>query len=61
MLFPLYDLNPHRHFPLMTMLIIAINVTIMAWMGAQHDTTIIYQYGFIPKRVTHSSTGQPIT
>ena len=60
MLFPLYDLNPHRRFPLMTVLIIAINIAITAWLGAQRDTTIIYRYGFIPKRVTNLSTGRPI-
>jgi membrane associated rhomboid family serine protease len=61
MLFPLYDLNAHRHFPLMTVLIIAINVAITAWMGTQHDTNAIYRYGFIPARVTALRTGQPVT
>ena len=28
MLFPLYDLNPHRRFPLVTLLIIAANVVV---------------------------------
>ena len=31
-MFPLYDLNPHRRFPLLTVVIIAINVAVMAWM-----------------------------
>jgi membrane associated rhomboid family serine protease len=60
MLFPLYDLNPHRRFPVMTVLIIAINIAITAWLGAQRDTSAIYRYGFIPARVTKLSTGQPV-
>ena len=31
MLFPLFDLNPHRRFPLVTLLIIAVNVAVTVW------------------------------
>jgi membrane associated rhomboid family serine protease len=68
MFFPLYDLNPHRRFPLMTVLIIFVNIAITAWMyplpfiGQPRPARVaaIYQYGFTPLRVTKLSTGQPV-
>jgi membrane associated rhomboid family serine protease len=60
MLFPLYDLNPHHRFPLMTVVIIAMNIAITAWLGAQPSSEAIYRYGFIPARVSHLNAGQPI-
>ncbi len=63
MLFPLYDLLGHRRIPLVTVLIIAINFGVTAWMSsmpeARHDE-IAMEYGFIPARLTHVGNGQPI-
>jgi membrane associated rhomboid family serine protease len=63
MLFPLFDLLPHRRLPLATMLIIAINVGVTAWMWSQpaaRQNQIAMQYGFVPARLTHVGNGQPV-
>ncbi len=57
---PLYDLNPHRRFPWVTVLIIVANVAVMAWQGLQPSEWTVYHYGFIPKRVTELRTGKPV-
>jgi rhomboid family protein len=59
-MFPLYDLNPHRRFPWMTVLIILANVIVMVFEGVEPDEPTVYRYGFIPKRVTELRTGKPI-
>ncbi len=59
-MFPLYDLNPHRRFPWMTVLIIAANVVVMVFQGREPSITTVYRFGFIPKRVTEMRTGKPI-
>ncbi|MFO0788743.1 MAG: rhomboid family intramembrane serine protease [Pirellulales bacterium] len=63
MLFPLFDLNPHRRFPLVTLLIIAINVAVTVWtssLGAGRQTEIAFKYGFVPARLTHVGKGKVI-
>jgi len=63
MLFPLFDLNPHRRFPLFTLLIIAANVFVTAWMWSlpkARQTEITMEYGFVPARLTQMGRGQPI-
>lgn len=60
---PLYDLNPHRRFPWLTVLIIVANVAVtvlMATQGDERGAQIVYRYGFIPKRVTELRTGKPV-
>src|SRR3990170_8876653 len=56
MIFPLYDLNPHRRTPWITVLIILANIGVTVWMtqlpAAQVDN-VAAQYGFVPKRLTH--------
>ena len=59
-MFPLYDLNPHRRFPWVTVLIILANVVVMVFEGVEPSEQIVYHYGFIPKRVTELRTGKPI-
>jgi membrane associated rhomboid family serine protease len=59
-MFPLYDLNPHRRFPWVTVLVILLNVVVMVFEGIEPDTQTVYRYGFIPKRVTELKTGKPI-
>jgi membrane associated rhomboid family serine protease len=63
MLFPLYDLNPHRRIPWLTLLVIAINVAVMARMTGLNDraqSKIALHYGFVPARLTNVGQGQPI-
>lgn len=62
-MFPLYDLNPHRRFPWFTLLLIAVNFVVMAWVAslrAPEQVDVAYHYGFIPKRVTELSHGRPL-
>ncbi len=62
-MFPLYDLNPHRRFPLLTILIIAANVAVMLWvtsLGAQRAELVDYRYGFVPQRVSQLGSNQPL-
>src|SRR6476469_7709820 len=63
-MFPRYDLNPHRRFPLLTVVIIAINVAVMAWMTGMTDeqvNLIAFEHGFVPIRASQVNSGQPIT
>lgn len=64
MLFPLYVLNPRLSFPLLTLLIIAMNVGVTAWTSTlpELDQSIIaVDYGFVPARLTHLGKRQVIT
>jgi membrane associated rhomboid family serine protease len=61
MLLPLFDLNPHRRTPWLTLLIIAANVAATVWMTrlaprAQSATAL--QYGFVPARLTLVGSGR---
>jgi membrane associated rhomboid family serine protease len=63
MLFPLFDLLPHRRLPLATMLIILINVGVTVWMSSlpeQRQNQISMEYGFVPARLTHIGNGQQV-
>ena len=63
MLFPLYDLNPHRRFPWLTLAIIAANFAVTAWTTTlREDQTgkLALQYGFVPARLTNLGKGQPV-
>jgi membrane associated rhomboid family serine protease len=63
MLFPLYDLNPHRRFPLVTLLIIAANAAVMLWMWPLRDieqSKVAMRYGFVPARLSHMDRGREI-
>ncbi len=60
MFLPLYDLIAHHRFPWMTLLIIAINVAVLGSQGWQPSEKTVYEYGFIPKRVTELRTGKPV-
>ncbi len=62
-MFPLYDLIPHHRFPWVTVLIIALNVAVMGKLATLDPATteqVVYDYGFIPKRVSALSTGKPV-
>jgi membrane associated rhomboid family serine protease len=63
MLFPLFDLNPHNRFPIVTLLIIAANLAVMGWTGSLPDdkqNRIAMYYGFVPARLSHVGRGQDI-
>src|SRR5687768_8739286 len=63
MLFPLYDLNPHRRFPWFTLAIIGINVAVMAWMfglNEEAQQAVALRYGFVPARLTHLGDDKPV-
>lgn len=63
MLFPLFDLNPHRRFPLVTLLIIAINVAVTVWsssLSERQQNIVALKYGFVPRRLSHVGQGQVI-
>ena len=57
---PLYDINPHRRFPWVTVLLILANVGILASQGSGPSLETVYQYGLIPKRVSAVGSGQPV-
>ncbi|HVT26959.1 MAG TPA: rhomboid family intramembrane serine protease [Lacipirellulaceae bacterium] len=60
MLFPLYVLNPRQRLPVVTLLIIAINIAITAWttsLGEPNMSILAAKHGFVPARLTH--LGQP--
>jgi membrane associated rhomboid family serine protease len=62
-MFPLYDLNPHRRFPWMTLLLIAANAVVMFWMsgvGAKGANLAAVRFGFVPKRITDLNKGRPV-
>src|SRR4051794_18589124 len=63
MLFPLFDLNPHRRFPLFTLLIIAANFAVTIWMWPlpeAQQNQIAMRYGFIPARLKHMGSGKDL-
>jgi membrane associated rhomboid family serine protease len=60
---PLYDLNPHHRFPWLTVVIIAANVAVTAWMSTLGDarvSAIALRYGLVPERVSEIGSGQPV-
>ncbi len=63
MLFPLFDLNPHRRVPIITLLIIAINAGVTAWtwsLPTAQQQVLAVEHGFLPARLTAMGKGQPI-
>jgi rhomboid family protein len=63
MLFPLYDLLPHRRFAWITLLIIAVNVVVMGWLQQEGPRALLdtsFRYGFIPERVSQIGKGQAV-
>ena len=65
MLLPLYDKNPHRRFPIVTVLLIAANVFFF-WQsvsGPDQPTGFIrtvLEYGFVPARLTEIDSGEAV-
>jgi membrane associated rhomboid family serine protease len=62
-MFPLYDHNPHRRFPLMTILLIVANVWItwqMALVPPLRQAELSFEWGFIPVRLTRIDNPEPL-
>jgi membrane associated rhomboid family serine protease len=60
-MFPLYDLNPHRRFPWITVFVIAANVFVTLWMSGLSDIdmqVVASRFGVVPKRVSQVGSGQ---
>ena len=63
---PLYDINPHRRVPWLTLLIIATNIGVMVWLqrlplqapGTLDQLSVIARRGFVPQRVQQLSDPQ---
>jgi membrane associated rhomboid family serine protease len=63
MLFPLYDLNPHRRFPWLTLAIIGANFVVQLWMtnlNPKEYGEFALRYGFVPARLTAMGNGRPV-
>ena len=61
MLFPLFDLNPHNRFPLVTLLLIAANVVVAGFTLTQSEkrlNQVAMEYGFIPARLSQVGQGK---
>ncbi len=63
MLFPLYDKNPRARFPFITLLLILLNVFFF-WLSVEQGEVqyaeTIYEWGFIPARLTQVGEEQPL-
>lgn len=62
MLFPLFDRNPTRRIPWLTMLLIAVNLGIAFWMhgmGEEQTLDLLYEHGLVPKRLSQIDAAQP--
>lgn len=64
MLFPLFDRNPHSRWPVLTAVVIALNV-VCFWRsiesGAEDFVDVVYEHGFVPQRLTELDQPQPIS
>ena len=63
MLFPLFDRNPHRRLPIITLLLIAANVYFF-WRSTQAGpwpfAQAVYEHGFVPQRLSNVDQGAPL-
>jgi len=60
MLVPLYDLNPHRRWPWVTILLIVVNSGILVSQGWAPSLDTVYHYGFVPKRLSQIGRDKPV-
>jgi membrane associated rhomboid family serine protease len=63
MLFPLYDLNPHRRFPWLTLVVISANFAVQVWTSTlthQQHGLVALRHGVVPARLTAMGQGQPV-
>lgn len=63
MFLPLYDLNPHRRTPLVTVALIVTNVAALIWLmrlPSDRQAVAPFQYGFVPARISQLRTERPL-
>lgn len=63
MLFPLYDLNPHARWPIVTALLVVANLGCFLWAmrdGPEGYTNTVYEQGFVPQRLTRLDDPEPV-
>jgi membrane associated rhomboid family serine protease len=63
MFIPLHDDTPSRSTPVITYLLVAVNVLVFIWFTQLTDLQqqlLVYRQGFVPARITQLSTKQPI-
>ncbi len=63
-MFPLYDNNPTERTPVVTFLLMAINVVVFLWASRLPDwrqQTLAYQHGFVPARISQLRNPRPIS
>ncbi len=63
MFIPLHDDNPVRRTPVVTYVLVAVNVLVFVWSARLTDLQqqlLVYRHGFVPARIAQLSTKQPI-
>jgi membrane associated rhomboid family serine protease len=63
MFIPLIDDNPTRRTPIVTYILLALNVLVFIWSTRLTDfqqQLLVYRHGFIPARIAQLSTKRPI-
>jgi membrane associated rhomboid family serine protease len=63
MFFPLHDNIPAKRIPVVTYLLVAINVLTFIWvdqMGPYQQEVLVYEHGFVPARMKQLVRPQPI-
>jgi len=63
MIFPLFDRNPTRRIPWLTLLLIVVNLGI-AWnahtLSDKETLDLVYEYGLVPQRLSLMESGKPL-
>lgn len=63
MIFPLFDHNPTHRWPLLTVLLIVVNIGVLVWMHEmpqQQQIDLLLEHGFIPKRLSEVDAAKPV-
>lgn len=63
MLLPLYDMNPHARWPVVTALLIVANIGCFLWSiqnGQDGFAEVVYERGFVPQRLTRMDDPEPV-
>jgi membrane associated rhomboid family serine protease len=63
MFLPLHDDTPCRHTPVVTYILVAVNVLVFMWSTQLTDLRqqlLVYRHGFVPARIAQLSTKQAI-
>ena len=63
-MFPLHDNNPTTRLPVVTVVIILVNVAALIWLARlpeQEQTLAVVKYGFVPERIQQLSNHKVVT